>query len=116
MTHRIKNILLVSALILSASSCKNEIKEISKTDAQALLKLCEPGMIDKTRYEVKIGAHIFEIDEFYGDNNGLVVAEVELNNTTETFLKPDWLGIEVTGDLKYYNSQLSKNPYKNWNS
>jgi len=91
-------------------------KEISKTDAEALFKLCEPGMIDKTRYEVKIGTHIFEIDEFYGDNKGLIVAEVELNSTNEIFLKPDWLGVEVTGDLKYYNSQLSKTPYKNWNS
>lgn len=91
-------------------------KEISKVDAEALLQLCEPGLIDKTRYEIKIGTHIFEVDEFYGENEGLVVAEVELESTTQTFLKPDWLGAEVTGDLKYYNSQLSKTPYKNWNS
>jgi len=91
-------------------------KEISKADAEALLQLCEPGLIDKTRYEIKVGTHIFEVDEFYGENEGLVVAEVELESTTQTFLKPDWLGVEVTGDLKYYNSQLSKTPYKNWNS
>jgi len=91
-------------------------KEISKADAEALLQLCEPGLIDKTRYEIKVGTHIFEVDEFYGENEGLVVAEVELESTTQTFLKPDWLGAEVTGDLKYYNSQLSKTPYKNWNS
>jgi len=90
-------------------------KEISKSDAEALLQLCEPGIIDKTRYEVRSNAHIFEIDEFYGDNEGLIVAEVELNSENESYKKPDWLGEEVTGDIKYYNSLLSKTPYKLWN-
>ena len=89
-------------------------KEIDKTEAEALLSLCEPGMIDKTRFLVKSGSHIFEVDEFYGENEGLIVAEVELETETEVFEKPDWLGQEVTGDPKYYNSQLSKNPYKSW--
>ncbi len=89
-------------------------KEISVTDAEALLKLCEPGIIDKTRYEIKAGNHIFEVDEFSGENEGLMVAEVELKSEDETFEKPSWLGKEVTGDLKYYNSQLSLNPFKNW--
>jgi len=89
-------------------------KEIDKTDAEALLKLCEPGMIDKTRFLVNAGNHVFEVDEFYGDNDGLIVAEVELASETENFEKPKWLGQEVTGDPKYYNSQLSKNPYKSW--
>lgn len=89
-------------------------KNISKDDAKALLKLCEPGVIDKIRYEVKVGKHIFEIDEFYGDNEGLVIAEIELNNENEIFEKPYWLGEEVTGNIKYYNSQLSKNPYNTW--
>ncbi|WMI66796.1 CYTH domain-containing protein [Aestuariibaculum sp. YM273] len=89
-------------------------KEISKTEAEALLKLCEEGVIDKTRYEVKVGAHVYEIDEFYGDNDGLVVAEVELETKEEDFEKPEWLGAEVTGDIKYYNSQLSKYPFKLW--
>ena len=90
-------------------------KEIPKSEAEALLELCEEGIIDKTRYEVKLGKHTFEIDEFYDDNEGLVIAEVELNSENETFYKPKWLGEEVTGDIKYYNSQLSKKPYKNWN-
>lgn len=89
-------------------------KEISKTDAEALLQLCEKGVIEKIRYEVKVKYHVFEIDEFYGENKGLVIAEVELNSESETFEKPDWLGKEVTGQIKYYNSQLSKKPFKLW--
>lgn len=89
-------------------------KEIPKTDAKALLKLCEKGIIDKMRYEVKIGKHIFEVDEFSRDNKGLVIAEVELNSEDETFIKPEWLGQEITGELKYYNSQLSKMPFNTW--
>ena len=89
-------------------------KEISKTDAEALLKLCEKTIISKTRYEVAVGDHLFEVDEFLGDNKGLVMAEVELNSEDEKFSKPDWLGEEVTGDLKYYNSNLSNSPFCNW--
>ena len=89
-------------------------KEIPKTDAEALLLLCENGIIDKTRYEVKVGNYTFEVDEFYGDNQGLIIAEVELNSITDTFEKPDWLDEEVTGDIKYYNSNLSKLSFKNW--
>ncbi|OBX24302.1 MULTISPECIES: CYTH domain-containing protein [Bizionia] len=91
-------------------------KEISKTDAEALLKLCEIGIIDKIRYDIEVGKHVFEVDEFFGDNTGLIVAEVELSSTTEAFEKPNWLGKEVTGEARYYNSQLSKKPFKNWNS
>jgi len=90
--------------------------EISKADADALLKLCETGIINKIRYDIEVGNHLFEVDEFFGDNTGLIVAEVELSHPTEIFKKPTWLGVEVTGDAKYYNSQLSKNPFKNWNS
>ena len=89
-------------------------KEIDKQEAESLLKLCEPTIIDKVRYEIKIGNHIFEVDEFFGDNQGLIIAEVELENKTEVFKKPNWLGQEVTGDIKYYNSLLSKKPYKKW--
>ena len=89
-------------------------KEISKTEAEALLELCEKGIIDKIRYEIKCGKHIFEVDEFFGDNKGLIVAEVELNYEEENFEKPSWLGNEVTGDKGYYNSQLSKQPFKIW--
>tara|TARA_R100001015_G_C4540843_1_gene104901 strand:- start:204 stop:674 length:471 start_codon:yes stop_codon:yes gene_type:complete len=89
-------------------------KEISKEDAEQLFKLCKQGIIDKMRYEVKLGNHIFEIDEFFGDNEGLVLAEIELNTEDEAFEKPNWLGNEVTGDIRYYNSQLSNQPFKTW--
>ena len=89
-------------------------KEIPVEDVKALLEICEPGVINKTRYLVKVGTHTFEVDEFYGDNEGLTVAEVELSDENEAFDKPSWLGEEVTGDAKYYNSMLMKNPYKNW--
>ena len=89
-------------------------KEIPVEDVRDLLKICEPGVIDKTRYLVDCDGHTFEVDEFYGDNEGLVVAEVELSDENEAFTRPYWLGEEVTGDKKYYNSMLMKNPYKNW--
>ncbi|MGM9768871.1 MAG: CYTH domain-containing protein [Candidatus Cryptobacteroides sp.] len=89
-------------------------KEIPVEDVRNLLKICEPGVIDKTRYLVDCDGHTFEVDEFYGDNEGLVVAEVELGDENEAFTRPSWLGEEVTGDKKYYNSMLMKNPYKNW--
>mgnify|MGYP002662269387 CR=1 FL=1 len=89
-------------------------KEIPMTDALALLELCENGVVEKFRYKVKIGSHIAEVDEFLGDNDGLVVAEIELKNENEYFQKPDWLGVEVTGNPKYYNAAISKNPFKNW--
>lgn len=89
-------------------------KEISVSDAEQLLLICEPGVIDKVRYNVPVGQHIFEVDEFYGDNEGLVVAEVELREEEENFKKPEWLGKEVTGEVRYYNSQLGKIPFKSW--
>ena len=88
-------------------------KEIPASEAEELLKLCEPGIIDKTRYLVPAGKHIFEVDEFFGDNEGLFIAEVELASEDETFEKPDFLGEEVTGNIKYYNSELAKSPYIN---
>lgn len=89
-------------------------KEIPLVEAQELMKLCEPGVIDKTRYLVRSGRHVFEVDEFYGENEGLVVAEVELASETESFEKPGFIGREVTGDVRYYNSQLMKHPYAEW--
>lgn len=89
-------------------------REIPVTEAEELLKICEPGVIDKTRYLVKSGDHTFEVDEFYGENEGLVLAELELASESEKFDKPDWLGEEVTGDIKYYNSMLMKNPFTKW--
>lgn len=89
-------------------------KEIPVNEARMLLELCESGVISKTRYEVKFGNHIYEIDEFFGENEGLFLAELELQSEEEAFEKPNWLGEEVTNNEKYYNSYLSKNPYKNW--
>lgn len=89
-------------------------KEIPLNEAEDLMKLCEPGIIDKTRYLVRSGNHTFEVDEFYGENAGLVVAEVELSAENEPFEKPDFIGQEVTGDVRYYNSQLMKYPFTTW--
>jgi adenylate cyclase len=88
--------------------------EIPVKDVEDLLKICEAGVIDKVRYEVASGAHTFEVDEFHGDNEGLVVAEVELDSESQDFVKPSWLGKEVTGDPRYYNSMLMKVPYSKW--
>lgn len=89
-------------------------KEISLKDATELLKISEPGVIHKTRFNIKSDEHIFEVDEFHDDNEGLVVAEIELSSEDEIFNKPKWLGKEVTGEMKYYNSMLMNNPFKNW--
>jgi len=88
--------------------------EIPLDEAQELLKLCEKGKIEKTRYEIQSGKHVFEVDEFYGENEGLIMAEIELESETDFFEKPDWLGEEVTNDERYYNAYLSKNPFKTW--
>lgn len=90
-------------------------KEISVEDAHELMLLCDPkGIIDKIRYFIISGNHTFEVDEFRGDNEGLVVAEIELSDENEEFEKPQWLGKEVTGEARYYNSSLSKKPYSKW--
>lgn len=89
-------------------------REIDKIEAENLLDLCKNSIIDKMRYKVKVNNHIYEVDEFFGDNEGLLIAEIELKSEDETFTKPDWLGKEVTGKKKYYNSRLSKKPFKTW--
>jgi adenylate cyclase len=89
-------------------------KEITTAEAHELLALCEPGVIDKIRYEVPVGSHLFEVDCFLGQNEGLVVAEVELQSEEEPFEVPSWLGAEVTGDRRYYNSYIAQNPFCSW--
>ena len=89
-------------------------KEINVTEAEQLLAICEKGVIAKTRYEILVGKHIFEVDVFYGENEGLIVAEIELVSEAEKFEMPNWLGEEVTGDIRYYNAYLSNNPYTTW--
>ncbi|MGG7036152.1 MAG: CYTH domain-containing protein [Flavobacterium sp.] len=88
--------------------------EIPLAEAEKLLQICENGIIDKIRYEVPIGKHVFEIDVFSEENEGLVIAEIELQDENEPFEKPDWLGKEVTNDNRFYNAYLSQKPYKSW--
>ena len=97
----------------SNTMARLESHPLSET-TEELMRLCEPGIIDKIRYLVRSGKHVFEVDEFYGENEGLIVAEVELESEDEAFVKPDFIGEEVTGDIRYYNSQLMKKPYKTW--
>lgn len=89
-------------------------KEILPEEAAELLKLCRGGVIDKHRYLVKSGSHTFEVDEFHGDNDGLVMAEVELSSPDEAFEKPDFIGPEVTADKHFRNAHMIKNPYSSW--
>jgi adenylate cyclase len=89
-------------------------KEIPLEEAKALLLLCEKGIIEKNRYEVPVGKHLFEVDEFFGENEGLLLAEVELQSESEFFEKPHWLGDEVTQDQRYHNSYLSQHPFISW--
>lgn len=90
-------------------------KEISKTDAESLLALCENTIIEKVRYIIPTSNNLFfEVDEFLGENKGLIVAEIELPNVNTTFKKPDWLGDEVTGQVKYYNAMLAQKSFNKW--
>ena len=89
-------------------------KEITRQEAEDLFLLCKPGMVDKTRWIVPAGVRKFEVDEFHGENEGLVMAEIELGSEDETFERPSWLGEEVTGDKRYYNAYLALNPFKSW--
>ena len=89
-------------------------KPISMSDAVTLLELCEKTPIEKIRYFVKNDKHIIEVDEFLAENRGLIIAEIELNNIDQSYIKPNWIGKEVTGHERYYNACLSKNPYNKW--
>ena len=89
-------------------------KALNKEEGKALFELCEPGTIEKYRYLVRVDDSLFEVDEFLGENKGLVIAEIELEHPEQLFSRPDWLGPEVTGQEAYYNSQLSKRPYRSW--
>lgn len=89
-------------------------KEIGIEEARALIQLCESGVIDKTRYLIPKGNHVFEVDVFEGENRGLIMAEIELSSSNEIFEKPNWLGEEVTTDERYYNAYLSKKPFTTW--
>jgi len=110
-----KGFLTIKGPSLDGGLSRNEWEyEIPLHDALELMKLCEEGVIDKRRYLVNCGRHTIEVDEFYGDNEGLVVAEIELETIEDVFEKPSFLGCEVTGDRRYYNSCLIKCPYTRW--
>ena len=89
-------------------------KEIPVEEARELLKICEPGIIDKVRHLVNADPYTYEVDEFHAENEGLIVAEIELPGEDAVFSKPEWLGEEVTSDKRYYNSMLIKTPYTKW--
>lgn len=109
-------------ITVKTAKAENEIKrheweyEVPVADAEEMLQLCEEGVIHKRRYLVQAGKHTFEIDEFQGHNEGLLIAEIELEYEDEPFEKPEWLGPEVTGNVRYYNSFLSIHPYSEWSS
>ena len=110
-----KGFLTIKGIASDSGASRFEFeKEINIEEASELMKICEPGVIDKVRHLVKAEPYIYEVDEFHGENEGLIVAEIELPSEDAAFTKPEWLGEEVTGDVKYYNSMLMKNPYTKW--
>ena len=113
-TIRDKGFLTIKGISVGATRLEYEY-EIPFEEANELLnELCEKPLIEKNRYKVNIGEHTWEIDEFFGENEGLVVAEIELESEGQAFEKPEWVGEEVTGDPRYFNSNLISNPFKQW--
>jgi CYTH domain-containing protein len=109
-----KGFLTIKGISVGATRVEYEY-EIPVVDAQKLLDdLCEKPIIEKNRYKITQGGFVWEIDEFFGENEGLVVAEIELESEDQTFEKPEWVGEEVTGDPRYFNSNLIKNPFIKW--
>ncbi len=108
-----KGYLTIKGISIGASRLEFEY-EIPRQDADALLDICEKPLIEKNRYKVENGDFVWEVDEFFGENQGLIVAELELESGDQYFPKPDWIGEEVTGDPRYFNSNLIKNPYSKW--
>ena len=108
-----KGYLTIKGIAIGASRMEFEY-EIPRQDADALLEICEKPLIEKNRYKLMHGGFVWEVDEFFGENQGLIVAEIELENEDQYFSKPDWVGKEVTGDSRYFNANLIKNPYSKW--
>ena len=109
-----KGVLTVKGPFIGIGSRPEWEKELSLQEAEELFLLCKPGSVDKTRWVVPVGERFFEVDEFHGENGGLVLAEIELASEDEPFGRPSWLGEEVTGDQRYYNGYLALNPFKSW--
>jgi CYTH domain-containing protein len=108
-----KGYLTIKGIAIGASRMEFEY-EIPRQDADTLLEICEKPLIEKNRYKIMHGGFVWEVDEFFGENQGLIVAEIELENEDQYFSKPDWVGKEVTGDSRYFNANLIKNPYAKW--
>ena len=108
-----KGYLTIKGIAIGASRMEFEY-EIPRQDADTLLDICEKPLIEKNRYKIDFGAHTWEVDEFFGENEGLVVAEVELQSEDQAFEKPDWLAKEVTDDPRYFNANLVAHPFCNW--
>ncbi len=108
-----KAYLTIKGIAIGASRMEFEY-EIPLQDADELLEICEKPLIEKTRYKVQEGGFVWEVDEFFRENQGLIVAEVELESEDQELPKPEWVGEEVTGDPRYFNSNLIKKPYANW--
>ncbi|MDR1780876.1 MAG: CYTH domain-containing protein [Tannerella sp.] len=112
-----KAFLTVKSATVAGSWSRYEFETpIPTADAEEMLKLCLPGVIDKHRHWIEAGKHTWEVDVFHGDNEGLVVAEIELESEDEAFAKPDWVGDEVTHDPRYYNSALAQLPFTKFSS
>ena len=109
-----KGILTVKGPVIGLGARPDWEKELTMQEAEDLFRLCKPGSVDKTRWIVPAGERFFEVDEFHGENEGLVMAEIELADADESFPKPSWLGEEVTGDKRYYNGYLARKPFKTW--
>lgn len=109
-----KGFLTIKGITTGATRVEYEY-EIPAKEAEAMLdELCEQPLIEKNRYKIAYKRFIWEVDEFFGENQGLILAEVELESEDQTYDKPEWIAEEVTGDPKYFNSNLIQNPYKNW--
>jgi len=108
-----KGYLTVKGVAVGATRLEFEY-EIPRQDADTLLDICEQPLIEKNRYKVAHDGFVWEVDEFFGDNQGLIIAELELESEDQEFPRPDWVGEEVTGDSRYFNSNLIKNPYTHW--
>ena len=112
-TKEDKGYLTIKGIAVGATRMEFEY-EIPHKDAAILLDLCERPLIEKNRYTLEQGGFVWEVDEFFGENLGLIVAEIELQSEDQEFSKPDWVGEEVTEDPRYFNSNLGKNPYTHW--
>jgi CYTH domain-containing protein len=108
-----KGYLTIKGISIGASRMEFEY-EIPRQDADELLDICEKPLIEKNRYKVENGGFVWEVDEFFGENQGLIVAELELENEDQYFPRPDWIGEEVTDEPRYFNANLVKNPYSKW--